>query len=68
MYFIALSLYNPPSYLLAGISNWSTMERVMDVFMKILFPILVLMIIGTGFMYIHAAMESSFSFCMYCIE
>ncbi len=40
----------------------------MDVFMKILFPILVLMIIGTGFMYIHAAMESSFSFCMYCIE
>ncbi len=40
----------------------------MDVFMKILFPILVLMIIGTGFMYILAAMESSFSFCMYCIE
>ncbi len=40
----------------------------MEVFMKVLYPILVLMFFGTGFIYVHAMTDSLASFCFDCIE
>lgn len=41
----------------------------MEIFMKVILPILVLMIVGAGFMYIHGMTDSSAAnFCFRCIE
>lgn len=40
----------------------------MEVFMEVMLPILVLMLVGTGVMYVYALTDSSTSLCIRCIE
>jgi hypothetical protein len=52
MYFSALSMYNPPSYLLAGgVQRIIIMENGMVFITHVTYIFLVLMLIGAGFMY-----------------
>jgi hypothetical protein len=59
MYFFALSMYNAPSYFLAGFGNSIRLERVMIIRLIEAVVYLVLMLIGTGFVYTRSMIGSS---------
>ena len=67
MYLFTLSMYNAPSKFAGGVQQKMIMESVMEGIMKVAPYFLVLMIVGTGFMYMHP-MAGSPSFYNFCIH
>lgn len=51
-----------------GVQQLIIMENVMEVLMKVMPPILVLIFVGTGFMYIDAMTDSFSCFCFRYIK
>lgn len=64
MYFSELVLYNARNQFAGGVQQISIMENIAEFLMVIVFAALVLIFIGTGFMYArHAKFVAAFDSC-----